>query len=76
MSKPITCALCGGEVDDADAVMMPNGPMCLDPCYLWIEKMMDEAEPVEDDDGEVTIYFFGEDDDDEEEDSWSSDDLI
>lgn len=47
MSKPVTCALCGGEVDDADAVEMPNGMMCLDPCYTWLEAMIDEAADVE-----------------------------
>lgn len=57
MSKPVTCALCGGEVDDADAVVMPGGFMCMDPCYKWLEEMMedeedgDEAYEFEDDDG-------------------------
>lgn len=36
--------MCGGEVDNADAVVMPNGYMCLDPCYKWLEEMMEEAE--------------------------------
>lgn len=36
--------MCGGEVDDADAVEMPNGLMCLDPCYKWLETMIEEAE--------------------------------
>ena len=46
MSKPVTCALCGTMVDDADTVDMPAGAMCLDPCYLWLEAMMDDAEPT------------------------------
>ena len=47
VSKPITCAMCGGEVDNADAIEMPNGMMCLDPCYKWLESMMEEAEDDE-----------------------------
>lgn len=53
---------------------MPNGPMCYDPCYLWLENMMDEIEP-DDEDDEVTLYFF-DDEEEEEEDSWSGEDLI
>lgn len=57
MSKTVTCSLCGGPVDDADTVEMPNGPMCMQ-CYEWIEGLMDEAdEDEEQDEFEVTIYF-------------------
>lgn len=60
----MTCAMCGIPVDEFDAVEMPNGPMCLDPCYLWLEAMMDEIEP-DDDDEDVQIIWFEFDDDDE-----------
>lgn len=42
MSKQVTCSLCGRPVDDQDTVEMPNGPMCTDPCYTWLEDMIDE----------------------------------
>lgn len=58
MSKPVTCTLCGGEVDDADAVEMPNGMMCLDPCYKWLEDMMEDAE----DEAEYSAMMEDEDD--------------
>lgn len=64
--RPVTCVLCGGMVDDAETVEMPNGPMCADPCYKWIEKMIEEAE----EDPETTIEFYefdSEDDDDDDE---------
>ena len=63
MSKPITCALCGTMVDDADTVDMPSGAMCLDPCYLWLEAMMDEAEVDTEDEEEVVFVFEFEGDD-------------
>lgn len=50
--RTISCVMCGRQVDDADTVEMPNGPTCLDPCYLWLERMMDEAEEYEE-----TIFF-------------------
>lgn len=62
MSKPITCALCGTMVDDADTVDMPNGPMCLDPCYLWLESMMEDDDYDDDDEYEVVIEFEADDD--------------
>lgn len=67
MSKPITCAMCGTMVDDADTVDMPNGAMCLDPCYMWLEMMMeDDFEDDDDDEGVVFIFEFeGEDLDDD-----------
>lgn len=58
MSKPITCAMCGTMVDDSDTVPMPNGAMCLDPCYLWLERMMDEDDPYDDDDEIEIIFVF------------------
>jgi hypothetical protein len=39
--------MCGRQVDDSDTVEMPNGLICLDPCYMWLERMMDEAEEME-----------------------------
>ena len=54
MSRPITCAMCGNMVDDADTVDMPNGAMCFDPCYVWLESMMEDDE---DDDEEVVFVF-------------------
>lgn len=57
MSKPVTCTLCGGQVDDADAVPMPNGPMCLDPCYFWLEALMEQTDDEDDDEFEVTIIW-------------------
>ena len=58
--RTISCVMCGRQVDDADTVPMPNGPTCLDPCYLWLERMMDEAEEYEEE-----IFF--EDDEMEDE---------
>lgn len=66
MSKPITCALCGGMVDDADAVDMPNGAMCLDPCYLWLESMMEDEDYDEDDEFDVVVLYEDDEDDDDE----------
>ena len=65
MSNQVTCAMCGIPVDEFDTVEMPNGPMCLDPCYLWLEAMMDDIEPDDDDDEDVQIIWFEFDDDDE-----------
>lgn len=42
MSKTVTCAMCGNQVDDSDTVEMPNGDICDDPCYTWLEQMMEE----------------------------------
>lgn len=42
MSNTVTCAMCGTMVDLADTVEMPNGNICDDPCYKWLESMMDE----------------------------------
>jgi hypothetical protein len=50
-------------VDDADTVDMPAGAMCLDPCYLWLEAMMDDAEMDTDDEDEVVFVFEFEGDD-------------
>lgn len=47
MSKPVTCNTCGRMVDDSDTVEMPNGYVCDDPCYRWLERLMEEAEEVE-----------------------------
>lgn len=63
MSNQVTCAMCGIPVDEFDTVEMPNGMLCLDPCYLWLEAMMDEIEP--DDDEDVQIIWFEFDDEDE-----------
>ena len=60
MSRTISCVMCGRQVDDADTVEMPNGPTCMNPCYEWLERMMDEAEEFEE-----VILFDVEDDDDE-----------
>lgn len=38
----ITCVMCGNQVDDADTVEMPNGLICDDPCYVFLERMMEE----------------------------------
>lgn len=65
MANQVTCALCGGPVDDADTVPMPNGPMCLDPCYFWLERMLDD-EPVEEDEEFEIVVFI----DEEGDDSW------
>jgi len=58
MSKTLSCALCGRQVDDADTVEMPNGKICADPCYEWLERMIDESEEMEE-----SIFFDDEDDD-------------
>lgn len=63
MSRPVTCTLCGRQVDDSETVEMPNGLICDDPCYKWLETMMDEIN----EDPEVTIDFFPDDDDDEDD---------
>lgn len=60
MSRSVSCALCGREVDDSETVEMPNGMVCLDPCYLWLERMIEESE-----DAEETIEFDDDDDEDE-----------
>lgn len=62
MSNQVTCAMCGIPVDEFDTVEMPNGLLCLDPCYLWLEAMMDEIEP-DDGDEDVQIIWFEFDDD-------------
>lgn len=62
--RPVTCVLCGGMVDDAEVVEMPNGPMCADPCYAWVERMIDEAQ----EDPDTTIEFYEVVDDDDEDD--------
>lgn len=69
MSRPITCTLCGNMVDDSDTVMMPNGAMCFDPCYIWLERIMDEEDEIwgDDDDDEYVMVFES---DGEEEESW------
>lgn len=70
MSKPVTCCLCGNQVDDFDTVQMPNGLMCLDPCYIWLEAMMEQdGEDDDDEDGDVVYVFTWEEEeleDDEE----------
>lgn len=67
MSKPITCAMCGTMVDDADTVPMPNGAMCFDPCYLWLESMMDDDDYDDDgDEGVIFVFEFEGDDLDED----------
>lgn len=43
---------------------MPNGPMCLDPCYLWLERMMDEDFEEDDEEFEVVVFEL------EDDDSW------
>jgi hypothetical protein len=50
-------------VDDSDTVEMPNGPMCLDPCYLWLETMMEDEDYDDDDEYEIVIEFEVDDDD-------------
>lgn len=67
MSKPVTCCLCGNQVDDFDTVEMPNGLMCLDPCYVWLEAMMGEEEEEEDDDEVVFVFTWEDQDEDDEE---------
>jgi hypothetical protein len=56
MSRSVSCALCGREVDDADCVPMPTGLVCADPCYEWLERMMEEAEEL-DGDEEIIVVF-------------------
>ena len=67
MSRQVTCAMCGGPVEDSDTVDMPNGPMCLDPCYLWLEAMMDDEEMDDGDDDEIVFVFEFEGDDFDDE---------
>lgn len=67
MSKTITCVMCGAPVDDADTVHMPNGQMCVDPCYVWLEKMIDEVDTSDDDE------LFWDDDEDNEDDTYEDD---
>lgn len=43
MSATVSCVTCGGPVDEADTVEMPNG-RCCDNCYAWLEQMMEEME--------------------------------
>ena len=55
VSRSVTCAMCGREVDNSETVEMPNGLICADPCYAWLEQMMeqivdDEEIEFEDDD--------------------------
>lgn len=71
MSKTITCAMCGSPVDDADTVHMPNGQMCIDPCYLWLEKMIEEAESDTEDEDDDELFW--DDDADNEDDTFEDD---
>lgn len=57
---PISCALCGRMVDDSETVDMPVGPVCDDPCYKWLEDMMEQATEI--DDFDVDDYRETEDD--------------
>lgn len=52
MSRPITCVLCGREVDNSETVILPNGLAC-DKCYEWLEQMIEETE---DDDDEYLMF--------------------
>lgn len=36
--------------------------MCLDPCYLWLESMMEDDDYDDDDEYEVVIEFEADDD--------------
>lgn len=69
MSRSVSCALCGREVDNQDTVEMPNGPVCMHPCYEWLERMIEEANECDpDDDGfevEIIIVDPWEDDGDD-----------
>lgn len=51
----VTCVLCHGPVEEVDTVDMPNGPVCDDPCYKWLEQMMDEIMETEDDDDDEDV---------------------
>lgn len=59
--RSVTCVLCGGEVDDADTVEMPNGLYCV-PCYKWLESLIEEG--VENDEIEIEYVEVEEDDED------------
>ncbi len=65
MSREVTCALCGRPVDDSECVELPNGLTCLDPCYRWLDRMMDEVQEEEDDEEIIFIFEPDEDWDDE-----------
>lgn len=47
MSHSLSCVMCGREVDDSETVEMPNGAVCADPCYAWLEQMIEESEDIE-----------------------------
>lgn len=58
MSRETTCALCGRPVDDSQTIEMPNGIICTDPCYKWLESMMEQGEGFDSGDNEgVTIIY-------------------
>lgn len=68
MSRDVTCAMCGRPVDDSETTEMPNGRICDDPCYKWLEQMMDEITEDRNDD-DITFIDLDElegDDEDEE----------
>ncbi len=47
MSHSVSCAMCGREVDDSDTVELPNGTVCVNPCYEWLDRMIEESEEIE-----------------------------
>lgn len=57
MSRETTCALCGRPVDDSQTIEMPNGIICIDPCYKWLESMMEQADDTDDANEGVTIIY-------------------
>lgn len=64
MSRQVTCAMCGRPVDNSETVEMPNGSICDDPCYKWLEQMMDEIN----DDPDIQVDFIEVEDDEDEDD--------
>lgn len=64
MSRDITCVTCGRPVDNSETIQMPHGLVCLDPCYSWLEQMMDE---INEDEDEEIIFIYGLEDDDDDD---------
>lgn len=58
MSYTVTCSICGRPVDDADCVELPVGLVCNEPCYVWLESMMDQADDDDSDNEGLTIVYI------------------
>lgn len=61
----LTCVIHHGEVDEADTVELPNGPVCIR-CYSWMEDIMDGDDGSDDDGVSYTIVIELDDDEDDE----------